>query len=225
MSMFNVQSSKFNRRIMNAPTNITKTRASKAFTLIELLMVVTIILALMGMSFQFGNAWKAGTLAAQARQLSAEFSQATLLAQKDNLPVEFRFYLAPDEFDDGNIKPRAFQIVRLKGYEPGSLAPIYQHLSDIRFFEDDIILHASAEYTSLMNVSPHPPGPNDPKLRGSSRSYYSFLFLPNGTTSLPRNQQAVFTLVKEGELKTSTSLPPNYRSVVLQPATANSTVF
>ena len=189
-------------------------------------MVVTILSILLGLSLQFGSAWKAGTLAAQARQLSADFSQASLLAQKDNLPVELRFYMLSDELTEGsNTAPRAFQMVRLKGYDPESQVPIYEHLTDIRFFEDDIILHEAGEYTTIMDLPASSPGPNDPIIRGSTRSYRSFMFLPNGTTSLPRSEEAVFTLVKENELPSSSTLPPNYRSVVLQPITANSTVF
>gem|GEM_PF-5822488 len=98
-------------------------------------------------------------------------------------------------------------------------------MTEVRFFEDDIVLHADPKFTSIITETAKPPTSGDPLIKGEQRRYYSFYFLPNGTTSLARTPDSVFTLVKESELPSKTELPPNYRSVVLQPVTSNATVF
>ena len=201
-------------------------RSSQGFTLIELMVVMAIMLMLMGISVGVTHSWKAQKLTAEARQLAGQFSEVALLAQKDNYPVEVRFYMLPDEFgDQSSSAMRALQLVRLKGYDPNTRKPIYVYLSEVRFFEDDIILMDTRNYTSLAALEPTPPGPSDPKVRGEQRSYRSFMFLPNGSTNLPRTPDAVFTLVKQNEMKSKNEPPPNYRSVLLQPVTGKATMY
>lgn len=200
--------------------------ASAGFTLIEILVVMTIAIILLALSLQIGSAWEAQKLSTQARQLAAELSQAVLLAQKDNHPVEIRFYRMPDETGNGSgTALRAFQLVRLNGYDPQNGAPIYRLLNEATYFDGDIMLHESPDYTSVMALPVREPDEHSPSLRGARRSYVSFIFLPDGTTTLPRTPDAVFTLVKENEHRDLSELPPNYRSVVLQPVTGKAAVY
>jgi len=117
------------------------------------------------------------------------------------------------------------QVARLTGYDPNTQQPIYKTLTEVRYFEDDIMLMESPNYNSLANLKPSDPVASDPAVRGKQRSYRSFMFLPNGTTTLPRTPDAVFTLVKEHDVKISGTLPDNYRSVTLQPVTAKATMY
>jgi uncharacterized protein (TIGR02596 family) len=224
---------------MNIPTNFmpahpshgklsSRIRGSTArgFTLIEIMVVMTIMLILMSVSVGVTHSWKAQKLSTEARQLAAQFAEAALLAQKDNYPVEVRFYLLPDELGDGSATAmRAIQVARLTGYDPTTRKPQYKFLTEVRYFEDDVILMDSKDYTSLCSIEPTPPEETDPEVRGARRSYRSFLFLPNGSTSLPRTPDTVFTMVKEGEIKEASKAPPNYRSVLLQPVTGKATVY
>jgi len=197
-----------------------------AFTLIEILVVMTIMVLMITMGLGVGSAWKAQKLTSQARLLSADLSEAVLMAQKDNYPVQFRFYMLPDELGAGSADGmRAFQVARLTGYDPNTQQPIYKTLTEVRYFEDDIMLMESPNYNSLANLKPSDPVASDPAVRGKQRSYRSFMFLPNGTTTLPRTPDAVFTLVKEHDVKISGTLPDNYRSVTLQPVTAKATMY
>jgi uncharacterized protein (TIGR02596 family) len=187
---------------------------------------MAIMIMMITVSLGVSSAWKSQKLNAQARQLASDFSEAALLAQKDNYPVQFRFYLLQDELGIGAKAMRAFQIARLTGYDPQTQQPQYTTLKEVRFFEDDIMLMESPSYTSLASSTPSNPVPTDPSVRGSQRPYRSFMFLPNGTTTLPRTPDAVFTLVKERDLKNGASnLPDNYRSVTLQPVTGKATVY
>jgi uncharacterized protein (TIGR02596 family) len=204
-----------------------RSSATRGFTMIEIIVVMTIMLILMSVSVGVTNSWKAQKLSTEARQLAAQFAEVALLAQKDNYPVQVRFYLLPDELGDGNpAAMRAIQIARLTGYDADTRKPQYKFLTEVRYFEDDIMLMDSKDYTSLCALEPTPPEDTDPEVRGARRSYRSFLFLPNGSTSLPRTPDAVFTMVKEGEMKGDTSkAPPNYRSVLLQPVTGKATMY
>lgn len=200
--------------------------STRGFTLIELMVVMSIMLLLMTLSVGVANSWKAQKLTTEARQLSGQLAEVALLAQKDNYPVQVRFYLLPNEFGDASSEAmRAVQLARLTGYDPNTRQPIYKFLNEVRFFEDDIILLNSKNYTSLCEKEPTPAGDSDPEIKGEKRSYRSFHFLPNGSTDLPRTPDAVFTLVKETEMKTANQPPPNYRSVMLQPVTGKATVY
>jgi uncharacterized protein (TIGR02596 family) len=201
-------------------------RHARGFTLIELMVVMAVMTMMLTVSLSVSSAWKSQKLNAQARQLSSDFSQAALLAQKDNYPVQFRFYMLQDELGLGANAMRAFQMARLTGYDPQSQQPQYTTLSEVRYFEDDIMLMESPSYTSLASSTPSNPVPTDPKVRGIQRPYRSFMFLPNGTTTLPRTPDAVFTLVKEHDLRNGAgNLPDNYRSVTLQPVTGKATTY
>jgi uncharacterized protein (TIGR02596 family) len=198
----------------------------QAFTLVEIMVVMALIAILMSLSLNVSSAWKAQKLVVQARQVASECSQATLLAQKDNFPVEIRFYQLPDELNTGSgTAVRAYQLVRLTGYSPSDGKPIYKNLTEVKYFEDDIILHEKPEFTSILNLPLQTPATDATPLRGAPRSYYAFMFLPDGTTTLSRKPDAVFTFVKENELPSPTSLPDNYRSLVLQPVTAQTSVY
>jgi uncharacterized protein (TIGR02596 family) len=204
----------------------THSSAARGFTLVEIMVVMTIMLLLMGVSIGVMNSWKSQKLSTEARQLAAQFAEGALLAQKDNYPVQIRFYLLPDELGEGSgTAMRAIQIARLTGYDTETRKPQYKFLTEVRYFEDDIILMDSKDYTSLCAVEPTPPEDADPEVRGARRSYRSFLFLPNGSTSLPRSPDSVFTMVKEKEMKDTSEPPQNYRSVLLQPVTGKATVY
>jgi uncharacterized protein (TIGR02596 family) len=201
-------------------------RSASGFTLIELMVVMAIMLLLMGISVGVTHSWKAQKLTTEARQLSGQLAEVALLAQKDNYPVQVRFYLVPDELGEGSATAmRAIQFARLTGYDPDTRQPIYKLLSEVRYFEDDIVLMDSKDYTSLFAQEPTPAADSDPEIRGEKRPYRSFMFLPNGSTSLPRTPDAVFTLVKENEIKDPATPPPNYRSVLLQPVTGKATMY
>lgn len=200
--------------------------AARGFTLIEIMVVMTIMLLLLGVSIGVTHSWKSQKLSTEARQLAAQFAEGALLAQKDNYPVQIRFYLLPDEFGEGSATAmRAIQIARLTGYDTETRKPQYEFLTEVRYFEDDIILMDAEDYTSLCAVEPTPPEDADPEVRGDRRPYRSFLFLPNGSTSLPRSPDSVFTMVKENEMTDASEPPPNYRSVLLQPVTGKATVY
>jgi uncharacterized protein (TIGR02596 family) len=200
--------------------------STRGFTLIELMVVMSIMLLLMAVSVGVTHSWKAQKLTTEARLLSGQLAEVALLAQKDNYPVQVRFYMLPNEFGDTSSEAmRAVQLARLTGYDPNTRQPIYKFLSEVRFFEDDIILLNSKNYTSLCEKEPTPAGDSDPDIKGEKRPYRSFHFLPNGSTDLPRTPDAVFTLVKENELKSANQPPPNYRSVMLQPVTGKATMY
>jgi uncharacterized protein (TIGR02596 family) len=211
---------------MKSIASISSARRRAAFTLIEILVVMTIMVMMVALGMSVGSAWKAQKLTSQARQLSSDLSEAALLAMKDNYPVQFRFYMLPDDLGTGDATAmRAFQVARLTGYDPNTQQPLYTTLTEVRYFEDDIMLMDSSNFNSLASQKPADPVVGDPTLRGKQRSYRSFMFLPNGTTTLPRTPDSVFTLVKERDVKNSGTLPDNYRSVTLQPVTGKATMY
>lgn len=196
------------------------------FTLIEIMVVMALMAMLMALSLNVSTAWKAQKLTAQARGLASECSQATLMAQKINFPVEMRFYKMPDDAGTGSAEAlRGYQLVQLTGYDPTSGKALYKNLTEVRYFEDDIILHEKPEYTSIMALPVTSAADDAIPLRGEKRNYVSFMFLPNGTTNLARSPDAVFTFVKENELKSADALPDNYRCTVLQPVTGQTSVY
>lgn len=203
-----------------------------AFTLIEMMIVMTIMALLLSLSLGISSSWQGQQLSAEARLLAADFSLASQLAQKDGVPVQFRFYLAPGEIgEEEDIHPRVFQMARLAGFDEESGRPVYALLTEPRYFQGDIVLHPDASLTTVMNQEPQEAAEGDPHLRGAQRSHVSLLFmpdgrifLPDGRSALPSRPDAAFTLIRARQAA-SEHPPPDSRTVTLNPVTGKSAVF
>jgi uncharacterized protein (TIGR02596 family) len=102
----------------------------------------------------------------------------------------------------------------LTGFDAGN-KPEYRVLSEVNRFPDGIAVMPSAEHTSLTLLPVRNPGLKDTQI-GPAYTFVAYQINPDGTTTLPQDPRPVITLVEEEKL-TSGKLPPNYRSVTIDP--------
>jgi uncharacterized protein (TIGR02596 family) len=186
------------------------------FTLVEILVVVTIISLLITMvALTLPGSLASQRLSAAARQLSADLNHATLLARTENRPVEVRFYLMEPSMPPGQIAGRAYQFGLVTGWDAKGL-PTVTLPAETQRLPDDVVLMPDSSYNTLHGKTAHE---NEDSNAGEGAPYVSYFINGDGSTTLPNQGPAVFTLVRETSKGTPSSLPTDYRSIVIDPQT------
>lgn len=99
---------------------IQSSRNSRAFSLIEMLVVVTIIVLLLAFSAPaLSRTLMASKLASAGESLFGAISEAQQIAYASNVPVELRFFKVPDTFGT-NPAYRSYQIFKIVQVTEGS---------------------------------------------------------------------------------------------------------
>ncbi len=196
-----------------------------AFTLIELVVVITIMAILMVFSVPAINqAMGANRLTGEGNRIVQELAKAQGEAQRTNRPVQVRFYAYDDPSIPGSESLyRAMQVFRYAGsdlnvdrYTPenedgSSLEPVDKLVK----FQDPIIMTSNATYTSLMNAGEHQGTVNWGNNNTLQARFIAFDFLGNGSTNLSgelfAGRQYVFlTLVDEKHDPQTGGSPNNF---------------
>lgn len=190
---------------------------ARAFSLLELLAVIAIVAlltAVVGLTVPAAIASQ--QLAGAARQLASDLEHARLIAQRDSKPVEVRFYRHAVAGEPGSLTAiRSYQIGEIQGWDKDGL-PQLRFLAEIQPFNSGIILMPDPAFTSLLQQERRTPGAQDPNL-GIPYDFFAYQIRPDGATNLPRNAPAVLTLVHEPQNGSLSKLPPDYRSITLDP--------
>ncbi|WP_166442519.1 Verru_Chthon cassette protein D [Phragmitibacter flavus] len=197
-------------------------KRTKGFTLVELLFVVAIV----GLLTTVAVASVSGALASQRlstamRQLSADLHQATMLARKENLPVELRFYQLPPATQPGAMAWRAYQIGLLNGWDAEG-NPRVNFPTEMQRFPEDVVLMPDAQYNSFQGQPVHQNASTGP---AADAPYVSYFIHSNGATTLPLHAPAVLTLVRETTKGIPATLPKDFRSIVIDPQTHQSRTY
>lgn len=189
-----------------------------AFTLVELLVVIAVMALLMAMAgLSVPSSMATQQLGGMARQMTADLDHAVLLAQKESVPVEVRFYRYPDKESLGRDEYRGYHTAKVVGWNTDG-SPKLEFFAEAQKLTGGVILMRDPKYTTLLDNTPKKRGPNDPDL-GLDYEYVSYLIRPDGRTNLPRDNKTVFTLVRETPEGSPKDLPADYRSIVLDPVT------
>lgn len=188
----------------------------------ELLCVVTILSLLVGVIvFSVTGQVASQKLAAAARQLSADLNYATLLAGKENRPVELRFYKLASTSVPGTPAYRGYQVGIVTGWD-AEARPEVTFKDEMQRFPDDVIFIPNADYTTLYPDMQH--GDSTPA-SAPDAAYMSYFISSSGSTTLEQQKPTVFTLVRESAKGSPSQLPDDYRSVVIDPQQHLSRVY
>jgi uncharacterized protein (TIGR02596 family) len=193
-----------------------------AFTLVEMLMVVTIVALLMGLAGSALNGTiQSQSLAAAARQLGGDLEFAALLARKENRPVDILFYKFQPGDDLGEAAYRGYQFAVLEGFDETG-APNYRFLTEPKRFSRGVIFSPKPEHTTMLALPEKKvmPGAGVPE----TSTYISYQIRPDGTTTLDPQQKHALTLVMEVDLDKG-DLPPDFRTILINPVTARARVY
>ena len=198
-------------------------QVAKAFTLVELLFVVTLLILMVSVAgVGVPAALASQRLSSAARQLSADLNKVALVARKENRVVELRFYLMDSVLNPGQAMAyRAYQTGLVAGWD-GDGNPETQFATDVVLLPEDVVIMPDEKYNTLHQLELMK---NEDPNRADGSSYVSYFIQSNGSTSLPQDKPAVMTLVREKGGDIPTILPTDYRSVVINPQTHQTRVY
>lgn len=193
------------------------------FTLVEMLVVVALLSMLVTMAaMSVPAALGSQRLSGAARQLSADLNQASLLARKEDKLVELRFYELLPTSRQGTLGYRAYQFGLVTGWTTDG-KPQVTLSGELQRLPDDVLLMPDARYNTLQGQTVRTDG-----IAGGEQnvSYVSYFLHVNGSTTLqPADKPAVLTLVRETPKGVPSSLPDDFRSIVIDPGTHQTRVY
>lgn len=198
-------------------------RSRKAFSLIEMLVVVSVVGILLAFAApQLFSLVQSTSLTAEGTFIRNKLSQAQQIALSQNTDVEVRFFKMKDE---GNAEQdaafRGFQFYRYNAY--GQLLPV----SEFFRIKPPIVINEPLSTLVIAGggssdaISPAAGRDVIPVMDQETKfDYVSFRFRPDGSTDLPGKAKGggdtwYVTLVKG--LPTASTPPENYFTVQLDP--------
>ncbi|MFT5405100.1 MAG: hypothetical protein ACI9DF_003947 [Verrucomicrobiales bacterium] len=216
---------------MKAPPTLTPSRKdNRAFTLIELIIVITIIGIMMAFTVPaITGALKANKLTQSADLLRSQLAYAQLQAQKVNSPIQVRFFQYKDPNSPGAVdKFRAYQLFRRSasdksGVNAGSVnqnVETMEPIGPLRKLPEPIVFADSERISTLLSL---------PKSRGEvpykrnrplDAQFVAFDFEPTGSTNLGAAKQWYVTLIDERKER-GAEIPDNFATVQIDPFTGS----
>jgi uncharacterized protein (TIGR02596 family) len=208
---------------------------AQAFTLIEVLVVICVMLVLMGfVGLNMLGTQTSQKLKSEAINLSGDLHNALLESVKENRPVVLRLYRYRDVSQPDSAEAwRGWQILRrVMGNE---MKPV----SERHRMESGIIMHESPQFSTVLSPDALDRGvrraapATDPPLPGDVEHDYSFVDIelkPNGSNSLKvsnTNRMWAITFIEDpAKPAPSASVPAaNYRTVLIDPFNSRTSIY
>ena len=214
-----------------------QSRFKKAFTLVELLLVMAIISILVGLAtVGLEGAFAAGGLTQSMESVNSDLGLARQAAAVENVEFEVRFLKFPDP-DSGRPEKRfrGFQIVKRKAVtdpeddeysRPGTddFEAATIPITPIRYFMKGVILIEEPEKSTLLTDISRT-GDENITLPDSTETadYAYFRFTPDGGTDLDRNKRWFLTFANENDLEKGKLY--NYATLQIEPDTGKAIWF
>jgi len=190
-----------------------------AFTLVELLIVITIIVIMASLMGPTLNSALRGTALTQASdKVIGVLSLARQTAVSKAQTVEVRFYSYTNKELPGDTGQghglQAFTVDDSGNYSP---------LMKAQILPNSVIISTSTNFSSLMANGTNATPTNAIPRAGSNYTYASFQYYRSGSTSLSSSSLSTnvwsVTVVNASDMNgaNSNNLPKNYTSVVIDP--------
>lgn len=194
------------------------TRHPAAFTLVEVLVTVTIVVMLFAAAAAGAKkSWASQELKASAIRLSHDLALASQTAVKLNQPVQVRFYKY-EGLDNASGTPQ-FQSYQMVVRDPrsGVVRPLLERQS----FEGPTVLSSFPRFSSLVSKTEKRDREKDPDLAIGNYEYASVEFRPNGRTNLDpaAKQKWTLTLIPPAWTDRIGELPPDFQTLSIEPLT------
>ena len=202
-------------------TSTAFTSGRRAFSLIELLLVITIMGVLLGLTAMGLSALRSQEIAGATDQLAGEIAYSLQLAAVQNEAIEIRFYELPGTDGTSLRRFRGYQLVT-RDLETGEAKASDRY----RSFGGNLVLHPSDQISTILQLPRQ--RVTDPKALGlpeGSESYVAFRVKPDGTTSLTPDQQWSVTLIFDTVALQETVAPKNSRTILVNPVTGGVRVY
>jgi uncharacterized protein (TIGR02596 family) len=200
----------------------------RAFTLIELIVVMTIIGIMMAFVVPaVSGALKGQKLGQAADLLRTRLAYAQLQAQKENAPIQVRFFQFADPTQPGDEeKFRAYRLYRRVAFDRSAKnagssnqsVDVMEPIGPLRKLPPPVVFADSERISTLLSLQKT--RGNIPHKRNNpmEAQFVAFDFEPSGSTNLGAAKQWYLTLVDEKKEK-GAEIPDNFATVQIDPFT------
>lgn len=197
-----------------------RARAAPGFSLVEMLLVVTVVAMLLGVAgYGLKNSWRSQQIGASAASLAQALAFAQSTAIKQNRPVQVRIY----KFQDGDLATdavhfRAFQLVSAEP-DPAGGNDKLALITELQKFEGTTVMSKDRKYSTILATEKIMSGGSNPG--GESLSYVVVEFRPNGSTNLESHPSDPWTLTLLSDFfaENNADLPKDARTLIIDPDT------
>ena len=192
----------------------------RAFTLVEMLTVIAIIIVLVGLLAPAASTILRGNQLTQASDmLVSSLTLARQTAISNNCPVEIRFYQYGDPSNPGEQaavassgKYRALQLFKID--DAGTATA----LGKVTQLPNSILIDLNTTLSTLLGSPQSNPTVSIPRV-GTSYNWCSFRFRPDGSTNLSPTTPTYWSLtlhnIVDGDNRTTP--PSNYATIQVDP--------
>lgn len=197
----------------------------RAFSLIELLVVVAIVAVLSTLAITAFNSTVRGTkVTSTAQAVSDALSLARSSAVARNKPVEIRFLELP-KFDQAGSTPEYFRGMQIFLIESSTNS---QALTKPFLFPNPIVASTDSKKSSILAQTKLSGGTN--RVSGSIFNYIPLTFGSDGmiraqSTGLTTTNEWFITVQTEKDLTTDATWPDNYATISVNPVTGNTKIY
>ena len=204
-----------------------KEKTARAFSLLELLLVLTVASILMGMgAIALTGTLNAYRLSTSATQLKADIMYAAQLAQSKNRPVEIRFF--KHSYLKGGYTDEEFRSYQFVEQDPDSGE--FRAISALRFLDPGIVILPNKKYSTILALPILDAKENETKIGkigpfATRYKYIRMVFRADGSLALSADRQWAITLANGERGAKNTMLPPGFRCLVVNPVTASVMVY
>jgi uncharacterized protein (TIGR02596 family) len=212
------------------------TSISRGFSLAEIIIVVTIMMILVTLAApSMSGVMDSLRMKEAVSNTRSTMEQARQAAIAMNRDVTVRFYRVADEA--GELAWRGYtygteEVITdpndpqykdptAHDYQPAFVASV-----SMERLPQSVVFHSSATFSRLLDETQSALRSGKEKgADGAMRTYTSFKFTPDGRCTLPAAQAWTLTIIPEKASAQTTTLPPDYTTLQLDPTTARVRVY
>lgn len=207
-------------------------RTSAAFSLVELMVVVAIVIILMALIVpNMGGIGSARQLTGEAALLQSNLLAARRLALTRNTPVELRIYRTDSqqtpELTDSYV---AYQTLIKSRDDVASSNEIFKPEGRIHRFPGRVVITDNASFTTLAKTDRQQSPDSNASAAGNSAAadlpFFAVRFFPDGSAQLGRTTSEPWSITLQSWTPgASSELPPNFVTLVVDPFNGQVTKF